>query len=68
MKNMTLIFLFLSGIAEASNLNSSLELSYIYGSFVLVVLLVAGTDLLLKYYYKKYKKHEEQSSVERFEE
>ncbi len=59
MKKLFVIFLLLSSVAEASSLNSSLELVYVYGIFITVVLLIVGIDKGVKYIYQRLKERRE---------
>ncbi|MEI6508826.1 MAG: hypothetical protein WCO54_10100 [Bacteroidota bacterium] len=59
MKKLFVIFLLLSSVAEASSLNSSLELVYVYGIFITVVLLIVGIDKGVKYIYQRLKERSE---------
>ena len=70
MKKWMTIGLLFSGIEKACCFNSGLnnELSYIYGVFIMLVIVIVGTDQFLKYVFKKTKEHQEkideQSSLE----
>ncbi len=55
MRTLTFIFLLFSEVLMANSLNSSYELIYIYGSFIIVVLLIVGIDKSIKFIYKKFK-------------
>jgi hypothetical protein len=59
MKKLILSFLLLATMAKASNLNNSGELIYIYATFVVLVLVIVGTDQFLKYIFKKLKERQQ---------
>ena len=69
MKRLVVLFLLFSGIEKASAFNSGLniELVYIYGVFIAVVLLIVGMDQMIKYVSKKLKERQklnEQTNTE----
>jgi hypothetical protein len=70
MKTLFILFTLLASIANAGGLGVGLnhELVYIYATFVMLVLVIVGTDQFLKYVFKKMKQHhekiDEQSSLE----
>lgn len=59
MKKLLIIFLLIANVSFAFNSGLNVELSYLYITFIIIVLLIVGIDKAVKYVRKKTKERDE---------